>query len=83
MFRAAEFRSFLEEAGLEIEVLSASNCLSATWDEELKSMRDNLEAWEHLLEMEMEACREPGCLDLGTHLIAVCRNAASRPGAAG
>jgi hypothetical protein len=31
--------------------------------------------WQHLLEMEIEACREPGCLDMGTHLIAVCRKA--------
>jgi hypothetical protein len=23
------------------------------------------------MEMELEACREPGCLDMGTHLIAV------------
>jgi len=73
MFRAAEFASFLEEAGLSIEVMSASNCLSATWDEELKAIRDNPAAWEHLLEMELEACAESGCLDMGTHLIAVCR----------
>ena len=36
--------------------------------------------WAHLIEMEIEACREPGCLDMGTHLIAVCRkNAEPRP----
>ncbi len=27
--------------------------------------------WAELLKMELEACREPGCLDLGTHLIGV------------
>jgi hypothetical protein len=29
--------------------------------------------WAHVIEMEIEACREPGCLDMGTHVIAVCR----------
>jgi hypothetical protein len=32
--------------------------------------------WVHLIEMEIEACREPGCLDMGAHLIAVCRRQA-------
>lgn len=31
--------------------------------------------WQHLLELELEACREPGCVDMGTHIIAVCRKA--------
>lgn len=73
MYRAAEFRDFVEEAGAIVEVLSASDCLSATWAEHLNTLREDREAWQHLLEMELEACREPGCLDMGTHLIAVCR----------
>lgn len=73
MYRAAEFRAFLEKAGLVIEVLSASDCLSATWAEHLKTLKENRVIWQHILEMEIEACREPGCLDMGTHLIAVCR----------
>jgi len=75
MYRAAEFRDFVERAGLVIEVLSASDCLSATWAEQLGTVREDSDAWQHLLEMELEACREPGCLDMGTHLIAVCRKA--------
>jgi hypothetical protein len=39
-------------------------------------MMQDTEAWEHLIELELEACREPGCVDGGTHLIAVCH----RPG---
>jgi SAM-dependent methyltransferase len=73
MYRAAEFRTFLEEAGVIVEVLSASDCLSVTWAEHLDTLREDRDTWQHLLEMELEACREPGCLDLGTHLIAVCR----------
>jgi SAM-dependent methyltransferase len=73
MYRAAEFGGFLEEAGAVIEVLSASDCLSATWAERLKEVQEDEATWQHLVEMEIEACREPGCLDMGTHLIAVCR----------
>jgi len=73
MYRAAEIRDFVEGAGAIVEVLSASDCLSATWAEHLNTLREDREAWQHLLEMELEACREPGCLDMGTHLIAVCR----------
>jgi ubiquinone/menaquinone biosynthesis C-methylase UbiE len=73
MYRAAELREFLEGAGVVIEVLSASDCLSATWAEPLRTLRRDQDAWQHLLEMELEACREPGCVDMGTHLIAVCR----------
>jgi hypothetical protein len=73
MYRASELRSLLEGAGVVIEVLSASDCLSATWDELLEPIEKDDTSWRHLLEMEIEACREPGCIDMGTHLIAVCR----------
>ena len=73
LYRAAEFRGVLERAGAAIEVLSASNCLSATWGERLADVQREGATWQHLMEMELEACREPGCLDMGTHLIAVCR----------
>ena len=73
MYRAAELRRVLEGAGTVIEVISASDCLSATWAEHLHDAQQDAATWQHLLEMEIEACRESGCLDLGTHLIAVCR----------
>lgn len=73
MFRAAEFQTFLERQKVVIEVLSASDCLSANWTEHLRNTQNNKKIWQHLLEMELEACKEPGCLDTGTFLIAVCR----------
>jgi ubiquinone/menaquinone biosynthesis C-methylase UbiE len=73
MYRADEFRTFLERSGAVVEVISASDCLSATWAEYLGTLPDDSEAWQLLLEAEIEACREPGCVDMGTHLIAVCR----------
>ena len=74
LFRATELASFLERAGLLVEVLSASDCLSATWAELLETIQQDRDRWQYLLEMEIEACREPGCVDMGTHLIAVCKN---------
>ena len=73
MFRAGEFRRFLEEGGLIVEAMSASDCLSANWADLLSETIDDASTWNHLIEMELEASREPGCLDMGTHLIAVCR----------
>ncbi|MCP3683720.1 MAG: class I SAM-dependent methyltransferase [bacterium] len=73
MFRAEELCDFLANAGVSVEVISASNCLTARWDEYLSTIEENTETWEHMLEMELMACRESGCLDMGTHLIAVCR----------
>jgi SAM-dependent methyltransferase len=73
MFRAAELRDLLEGCALQVEVLSASDCLSATWGDLLETVQENDALWQHVLEMELEACQEPGCVDMGTHTIAVCR----------
>jgi len=75
MYRAADFRRLLESIGLPIELMFASNVLSATWGEQLREIPEDSAAWRHLMEMELEACREPGCLDMGTHLVAMCRKA--------
>jgi ubiquinone/menaquinone biosynthesis C-methylase UbiE len=72
-YRAAEFRSFVEGAGTKVELMSASDCLSATWHELLSTWREDKRTWQHLLELEIEACREPGALDLGSHVLAIAR----------
>ncbi len=73
LFRANELLEWLEQAGLTILDRSASNCLSLTWNENLKETRDNQEKWNELLRMELEACAEEGCLNMGTHIIAVAQ----------
>jgi 2-polyprenyl-3-methyl-5-hydroxy-6-metoxy-1,4-benzoquinol methylase len=73
LFRSKELIDWLEQAGFEILDKSASNCISLTWNEKLKQMRDNAEKWNELLRMELEACADEGCLSLGTHIIAVAR----------
>jgi SAM-dependent methyltransferase len=73
LFRASELRQWLQDAGLTVEAMSASGCLSPTWSEALKPIRGNAEAWKELLDMELEASAQPGCLDMGTHLVAAAR----------
>jgi SAM-dependent methyltransferase len=76
MFRASELQQALGDAGLEIVALSASNCLATGWGERLSEVSEGCSEWRQLIEMEIEACRQPGCLDMGTHMIAVCRKPA-------
>lgn len=73
MFRAGELRKLLAAHGLAVLVMSASNCVCSVWQERLAEARSDPAKWEHLLELELEACREPGCVDMGTHTIAVSR----------
>lgn len=73
MFRAAELREWLESTGITILALSASNCLSIGWEEELADIKQDPEKWNELLRMELEVCAEECSLGLGTHLIAVAR----------
>jgi SAM-dependent methyltransferase len=73
MFRADECLDWLKKNGLKILDVSASNCLSLTWNETLTGIREDDEKWEELLQMELEACAQPGCLDMGTHLVVVAR----------
>lgn len=71
LFRANEFREFLEIHRVSILDLSASNCVSAVWGDKLMEVRADSARWNELLRMELEACRQPGCLDMGTHMLAV------------
>jgi 2-polyprenyl-3-methyl-5-hydroxy-6-metoxy-1,4-benzoquinol methylase len=74
LFRSSELLPWLEQAGLKVLDKSAANSLSLTWNETLKQIRNDSDQWQALLRMELEACAQNGCLDSGTHLIAVARN---------
>jgi SAM-dependent methyltransferase len=78
LYRSTAFRKLLEDAGLEVEVMAASNALMTAWEEKLSSAIEegSEDIRPALLEIEIEAVREPGCLDMGTHLMAICRKAA-------
>lgn len=74
MFTSAELRSLLEDHGAEVLEMAASNCLATSaWGQELQEIRSDKTKWDQLLHMELQACTQGGCLDMGTHLIAVAR----------
>lgn len=73
LFRAEELVKWLEQTEVEILDLSASNCISLAWNEMLKQIRYDSDKWNEVLRMEVEACADPGCLNMGTHLIAVAK----------
>jgi len=68
LFRAAELRAFLSQAGFKIISLFASSVLST--GREVPRWPD-AGAWRELLEYERAACVERGCLESGTRLVAV------------
>lgn len=73
MFRADELRGWLEDADLEVLAMSASGCLSLTWNDHLETIREDEEKWTQLLVVELEAAASPGAQGMGTHMIAVAK----------
>jgi hypothetical protein len=73
MFRSHEVRQWLANFSIKLQAISASGVLANGYGEELARIRQNPEQWAELLRMELEASADPGCLDLGTHLIFVGR----------
>jgi ubiquinone/menaquinone biosynthesis C-methylase UbiE len=73
LFRSGELIRWLEQSNLAVTDISASNCISLTWNEALGQIRGDTEKWNELLRMELEAGADEGCLNLGTHIIAVAR----------
>lgn len=75
-YRAAEFRAFVEQTGARVLVISASNCLSSTWGDVIGTWQTDARRWRHLIEIELVASREPGCLDMGAHVLVVAQKPA-------
>lgn len=61
----------LEAAGLDVLAMSVSNVLCTNWDEALTDVRQDSVKWQALLGVELLASAEAGCLDMGSHMIAV------------
>jgi SAM-dependent methyltransferase len=73
MFRASDVRSLVERTGGELLDISASNWASLADAEALEILEANPERWSRFLEHEVRACREPGALDGGTHIVFAAR----------
>jgi ubiquinone/menaquinone biosynthesis C-methylase UbiE len=70
-FRGTEFKELLAAGGLKIGAISAATCLTTGWSDRLAEIRADDERWAELIDMEVAACAEPGCVDAGPHIIAV------------
>lgn len=73
MFRSQELRTFLESHDLKVIDMAAANVLTPVHGESLLTIRQDEAKWQQVLQMEILASREPGCLDAGTHIIAVAQ----------
>ena len=73
MYRARELRQLLEASIFEVVAMSASNCLSLKRNKFLEQNLLTTDAWHDFLQWELDFCAEDGCLDNGTHTIAVAR----------
>lgn len=70
-FRGTEFRELLAGSGLRIDAFSAATCLTTGWSDRLAGVRSDDARWAELIEMEIAACAEPGCVEGGPHMIGV------------
>ena len=73
MYRASDIARLAEECGGEILAMSASNWASLGDPEALTILESDPVRWANFLEHEVRACREPGALDGGTHLLFAAR----------
>ncbi|MEM7102786.1 MAG: class I SAM-dependent methyltransferase [Bacteroidota bacterium] len=71
IYKSEEFRTILESANFEILELSASNCLSVRRAAELEDMQHDKAKWEYFIDLEIRACKSPGLVESGTHIIAI------------
>jgi hypothetical protein len=70
MYRWSELRDLVEASGGEVLAAGASNCASATLDQAvLERLAADPAPWRGFVDQEARACREPGALDGGTHLL--------------
>lgn len=73
MFRAGEFAELVTSAGADVVLMSASNWASLGDPTALEILADDPDRWANFVRHEINACREPGVLDGGTHIICVAR----------
>lgn len=73
MYRAEQIPELVNQAGGILTGMSASNWASLGDPQALARLEADPEHWARFLDNETWACRQPGCLDGGTHLIFACQ----------
>jgi ubiquinone/menaquinone biosynthesis C-methylase UbiE len=76
MYRAEQIPGLVAQAGGMVAGMSASNWMSLAEPEALARLEADPARWARFLDNETWACRQPGCLDGGTHLICAACHAA-------
>lgn len=73
MFRSRELTELVKACGGEILAISASNFASMTDEATLARIAADPDHWRRFTGHEMLACREPGALDGGSHILFAAR----------
>lgn len=73
MYRSSDLRRLIERSGARTLALSASNWASLDHPEATAVLEGSPGRWQRFLDHETVACREPGALDGGTHILFACR----------
>jgi len=73
MYRWREVEALVAAAGGEVVAASASNWASLGHDDTLEQLAADPAEWGRFLDHEVSACREPGLLDAGTHILFAAR----------
>lgn len=74
MYRAREIRDLVATSGAELLAIGASNWASLDHPDTLTSLESDPDRWDRSLTQAIAACREPGALDGGTHILFVARS---------
>lgn len=72
-YRWRQVVALVKDAGGEVLGASASNWASLTHEDTVAELASNPQEWRRFLDHEVAACREPGLLDAGTHLLFAAR----------
>lgn len=63
--------SLLQQNDFDVMALTASNVLTNTFvAPHYRDVRHDPVRWQQLLDLEQRAASSPGCVDMGTHIIA-------------
>jgi len=72
IFRSEELRLDIKKVGFKLVVISASNCISTLREDELLVLKEqHPEKWAYFLDLEIRACKSPGMVESGTHIITI------------
>ena len=83
MYRAEQIPGLVAQSGGVLAGMSASNWSSLGDPQALARLEADPRRWARFLDNEAWTCRQPGCLDGGTHLIFAARHAGERDAVTG